>query len=450
MESGPARAALVGLGHRTHVYASFALAHPDRMSIVALADPDGIRLAHAAEKYGIPPERCFEDAATLAASLPVETGVADMAINGTMDSAHHSTTMSLLRAGYDVLLEKPIAGSLAEVVEIDRAAREGGRLVAVCHVLRHAPFYRAIAERVRAGDIGRIVAMSSSEHISDHHTVTGFVRGKWRRRSENPMLLAKCCHDLDLLCWLKPEARPVHVSSMGGSLLFTSENAPEGAGTRCVVDCDIEAECPHSARRIHIEHGLWRFYAWHGLPAYERGGMPSEAEMLASLADDNPYGRCVWTCDNDVVDQQSVLIEFDDGTIASHRMHAGTPMGRRRIHLIGEHGEIEGVMEEGRFTIRNPKPSLGLSFDIERIDDDTFEERIIDVGIEREMHGGGDLRLVADFLRIRSDGEASISTTSIHDSIAGHAIAFAADEAMIAGGVVKIGEDWSCGFLPTG
>jgi len=178
--------------------------------------------------------------------------------------------------------------------------------------------------------------------------------------------------------------------------------------------------------------------------------MPSEAEMLASLADDNPYGRCVWTCDNDVVDQQSVLIEFDDGTIASHRMHAGTPMGRRRIHLIGEHGEIEGVMEEGRFTIRNPKPSLGLSFDIERIDDDTFEERIIDVGIEREMHGGGDLRLVDDFLRIRSDGEASISTTSIHDSIAGHAIAFAADEAMIAGGVVKIGEDWSCGFLPTG
>ena len=420
------------------------------MRIVGLADPDEVRLRHAAEKYGIEAERCFSDADALARGLPAGSGVAEVAINGTMDSQHLATSLPLLAAGYDILLEKPIAKSLDDVLELARLADESGRMVVICHVLRHAPFYRAIAERVLAGDIGRVVSMQSSEHVSDHHMATGFVRGKWRQRAENPMLLAKCCHDLDLLCWLKRGQRPVRVASMGGRLLFTADRAPEGAGQRCLVDCDIESDCRYSARRIHIEHGLWGFYAWHGLPEYEAGGLPSEVRMIESLATDNPYGRCVWHCDNDVVDQQTVIVQFDDGTIASHQMHTGAARPRRHIHLIGEAGEIEGVMEEGTFTIRRASPSIGAGLYTDQTDAATWWDEVVEVGLEGDMHGGGDQRLVDDFLRLRSDGEASISTTALADSIGGHAIAFAADEAMLAGALVCIDDDWGCRFLQTG
>ncbi len=435
---GPVRAVLVGLGHRTHVYASFAKEHPERMKIVGLADPDSTRLEHAAQKYGIPSKRCFNDASELSEKLPAKVGVAEIAINGTMDEQHLDTSRSLLEAGYYILLEKPIATKLEDVLELYRLAEELQRIVVICHVLRYAPFYRTIAEMVQSGAIGRIVSMQSSEHVSDHHMVTAFVRGKWRQRATNPMLLAKCCHDLDLLCWLKSGVQPTRVASMGGRLIFTPEYAPVGSGTRCLTDCEIESDCRYSARRLYIEHGLWQFYTWHGLDDYEQGRLPDESTMLTSLAEDNPYGRCVWRCDNDVVDQQNVIIEFNDGTIASHQMYTNSARGRRSIHLIGEKGEIEGVLEEGKFTLRTPKQSLRSGFNPELIDTNTWQSEIIDVGVKQEMHGGGDLRLVDDFLRIRCGEGASISTTELRDSIAGHAIAFAADEAMLKSVVINI------------
>lgn len=447
--SRPVATVLVGLGHRTHGYASFAKNHPDRMRIVALADPNSTRLTHAAKKYGISDERCFSDAAELAEKFPAREGFAEVAINGTMDAQHLDTSRVLLEGGYDILLEKPIATTLDDVLELNRLAEENKRLVVICHVLRHAPFYRAIAKQVHSGAIGRVMSMQSSEHVSDHHMVTAFVRGKWRQRSTNPMLLAKCCHDLDLLCWLKGDVRPSRVASMGGQLLFTPEHAPPGSGTRCLTDCEIESNCHYSARRLYIEHGLWQFYAWHGLNDYEQGRLPDESTLLTSLETDNPYGRCVWQCDNDVVDQQNVIIEFDDGTIASHQMYTNSARGRRSIHLIGEKGEIEGVLEEGKFTIRKPKPSCGRGFNLESIDTNTWQTEIIGVGVEEEMHGGGDLRLVDDFLRMRSGEDASISTTELRDSIAGHAIAFAADEAMLRGVVMSIDGQWGCRFLQT-
>lgn len=416
------RAVLVGVGHRAVLYGSYALGHPEQMQVVGVADPDEGRRDRVAAMFGVPPARCYRTAAELAA----QPRFADVAINGTMDRQHVPTTLPLLEAGYDVLLEKPVAPTREELLELWATVTRTGRKLMVCHVLRYAPFYAAVRERVLAGEIGEIIQVRTLETVSYHHMAVGFVRGKWNRRDRsNPMLLAKCCHDLDLMCWMKSGHRPVSVASHGGLMCFRPEKAPPGSGTRCLVDCEIEADCAYSARKHYIEQDLWRFYAWEPLEPFEDLTLE---DRLASLRGDNPYGRCVWRCDNDVVDHQSVIVEFEDGCVGSHDMVGAASRPCRKMHLIGTLGEIEGTMEEGAFVVRHPDARAGHE----------YSEVRVDVNVSGHMHGGGDLRLVEDFMAVVRGEPASISTTDLADSLYGHLIAYAADEAMLGRRVVSV------------
>ncbi len=181
-------AVLVGLGHRSVGYATYADSHPDELEIVGIAEPDDVRRARYAERFGVSPENCFVDAESLAAA----PRMADVAINGTMDEIHVETTVPLLEAGYDVLLEKPIAPDEEQLRLLEDAVSRTGRKVVICHVLRYAPFYAAIKERIANGEIGDIMHIHTTENVSYHHMAVAFIRGKWRREETNPMLLAKC------------------------------------------------------------------------------------------------------------------------------------------------------------------------------------------------------------------------------------------------------------------
>ena len=194
---------------------------------------------------------------------------------------------------------------------------------------------------------------------------------------------------------------------------------------RCLVDCQIENNCPYSARKNYIEQGLWRFYAWDVL---EHIADPTEEQKLESLRTNNPFGRCVWHCDNDVVDHQSVIVDFADGCVATHTMVGGASRPCRTIHLVGTQGEIEGNMEEGHFVVRHPDARAGHE----------YVETRVDIDVSGHMHGGGDFRLVKDFVAALRGEPASISLTSIEDSIYGHLIAYAADQAMQGHQVVEI------------
>ncbi|MGC9320425.1 MAG: Gfo/Idh/MocA family protein [Armatimonadota bacterium] len=421
MSTSPVTAVIVGAGHRGVGYSRLSHTKPEMLRITGVAEPDPIRRRRAAEMFDVPPRQCFETAQELARA----PRTADAAINGTMDRDHVPTTLPLLEAGYDVLLEKPICPTRGELMDLLEAVRRTGRRLMIGHVLRYAPFYVAIKERVLAGEIGRIYAIHSSEAVSYHHMAAAFVRGKWRRRETNPMLLAKCCHDLDLMAWFKSGVRPVTVSSVGARTVFCEENAPEGSGTRCLVDCEIERDCPFSARRNYLEQGRWGTYAWEAIEHIEE---PTDEDRERSLREDNPYGRCVYRCDNDVVDHQSVLVQFEDGTTATHDMVTGTPKPGRHIHLWGTEGEIEGFMEDGAFVVRQPDAREGHE----------YSEETVDLSVARDMHGGGDMRLVEDFVRVVRGEKPSISSTNIADSVYGHLIAFAADQAMLEGRVVEI------------
>lgn len=415
-------AVLVGLGHRSVGYASYAESHPDELQIVAVAEPDPIRRERYAKKFAVPDDSCFEDADALASAGKL----ADVAINGTMDEIHVETTIPLLKAGYDVLLEKPIAPSKDELMLLEDVVQSTGRKVVICHVLRYAPFYVAIKERVSRGEIGDILHIHSTENVSYHHMAVAFIRGKWNRRDVNPMLLAKCCHDLDLLCWFKSGIQPKKVASFGGRHFFTDENVPEGASKVC-VDCELERGCEYSALRHHVDNAWWPFYALAGEEGYESGDEVGDEQKTAHVSS-SEYGRCVWHSDNDVVDRQSVIVEFEDGCVATHDMVTNSAKGVRRIQITGTKGEIYGDMIEGKFTISKPGATAGTEALIEEVN----------VDLQGDHHGGGDQRLVADFLSVVKGEGGSISTTSLSDSINSHLIAYAADIAMREERVVTI------------
>ena len=434
-------AIIVGAGHRALTYASYAQQHSDELRIVGVADPIAERHQWVAEKYDLSPDQCYLSAEALAA----RGKVADFIINGTMDHQHVPTALPLLAAGYDMLLEKPFAVSEAEMWQLVRTAEEHRRTVAICHVLRFAPFYTAIGQKVLDGVIGEVINIQAVEHVSYHHTAVGFVRGKWNSKQKcfSPMLMAKCCHDLDLITWMKSGVQPVHVASFGSNFQFRPEKAPIGAGNRCLVDCEIEADCLYSARKHYIDHpDRWTFYVWDALQQEQQSEQTLQKhyteltldEKIAWLQDDNPYGRCVWHCDNDVVDHQSVAIDFADGATATLNMIGGTAKPSRSIHIVGTTGEIQGNLEESRFVIRHIDPRPGHE----------YREEIVDLTIGGDMtgafggHGGGDLRLMADFVRLIRGEAPSIATTTLADSVNGHLIGFRADQAMEERRVVEI------------
>ena len=419
MAKGPITAVIVGAGHRAIIYAKLALQKPELLKIVGVADPDPIRRRKTQELFGFPEENCFADAQSLAA-VPK---LADAVINGTMDQQHVETAIPLLEKGYDMLLEKPFATNEAEMRRLVDCVRKNGNKVMICHVLRYTPFYLSIKERVAKGEIGDIINIQMNEHVSYHHLSTSYVRGKWANSDEchTSMLLAKCCHDIDLMMWMMAETKPVAVCSFGSKFQFKPENAPKQAGTRCLVDCPLVETCRYSAKRLYLDQPeRWAFYIWDKLEGIDN---PTEEDRVNLLKGDSNYGRCIYKCNNNVVDHQSVLVNFASGATGTHNMVGGASKSERRIHLIGTLGEIYGDFEESKFYVSKIHPT--------KTDEKIVEE--VDLHVSGDMvgayggHGGGDERLAEDFVNFLQGGETSLACTSIFDSVAGHLCVYLAD-----------------------
>lgn len=420
MNNNPLKTIIVGGGHRSLTYAELANIESDKMVIVGVADPDENRRNMIAKKFGIPENKCFATAEELAEAPKF----ADAVINGTMDHVHVKTSVPLLKAGYDVLLEKPFSVNEEEARELVEAAEKYGRKVMVCFVLRYAPFYRKIKDIILTGEIGDIINIQTNEYVSYHHMSTSHVRGKWNNseRCHSSMLLAKCCHDLDIMMWLMSETKPEYVSSFGCNKQFVKENAPADSGTRCLVDCPLVDECLYSAKRIYIDHpDRWSFYVWDALEHLDNPTIEDKINLLKT----SPYGICAYKSDNNVVDHQTVSVQFRNGATGTHVMVGGTSYGTRTIHITGTKGVITGDFEKGVFTVSKIDPRPGCE----------HEDTEYDVKVGDDTHGGGDLDLVRDFVDYVRGDEPSVSCTSITDSLAGHLVVFLADKSRENGGI---------------
>ncbi len=432
MPMKPVTAIIVGAGHRAMVYSELALTHPDMLKIVGVADPNPVRRRKAQELYGFGDDMCFEDAAELAS----RGRLADAVINGTMDEQHIETAIPLLECGYDMLLEKPFAVNEQEALLLRDCAKKNNSKVMICHVLRYTPFYYSIKERIAAGEIGDIINIQTTEHVSYHHLSTSYVRGKWANseKCHTTMLLAKCCHDIDLMMWMMSETKPVQVSSFGGKYQFKPENAPENAGTVCMKDCPLVDSCVYSTKRLYIDHpDRWAFYVWDKLEHIDN---PAIEDKIALMKSDSPYARCIYKCDNDVVDHQSVLVNFRSGATGTHNMVGGSATSLRKIHIIGTKGEICGDFESSKYTVKkiNPSPDAhNEECDVEEVDLNIVGDMVGAYG----GHGGGDGRLAADFVKFVRGEEPSLACTSIFDSMIGHMTVYRADASREDGGVPK-------------
>ncbi len=414
----PVTLAIMGAGMRgAHAYGRFALDNPELARVVAIAEPDEQRRRCMSAEHDLADDCVYADWRDLLAAGRLADGL----IVATPDRLHVEPTLAALDAGYDVLLEKPIAPTEEEVEQVARAARASGSSVTVAHVLRYTPFATQLRRLLDEGAIGRLVGVSLHENTGWWHFAHSFVRGNWRRAElASPMLLAKSCHDLDLLRWFAG-APCTSVASVGGLHHFTADNAPAGAPDRCTDGCPVADECPFYAPRLYLEQ-LAEVTGW---PVSAMTDDPSPEGRLRALRE-GPYGRCVYRCDNDVADHQAVLLGFDNGVTATLTVSAFTADNTRTIKLMGTRGEIGGRLDSGDIELRpfTPEPASSSQ-----------------VGAGFGGHSGGDEALMTAFcehLRRRRAGETGASLTSLEESLDSHRMAFAAERARAANSLVRL------------
>ena len=399
MGSGPVSIVAIGAGNRTSKYLEYVKQHPDRVRLVGVVELNDIRRQSVAERFGLEPSQCYADYHDFFRN-PVQ---ADAVMICTPENRHFEPAMLAIEAGCHVLLEKPIAQTLEECQAIGEAARKKGVLVSVCHVLRYHPYFMKVKELVDSGELGHIISINHRTSVGVDRAAHGFVRGIWRsERLSNPMLMSKCCHDIDFLLWLtKTPCRKL--TSFGSLRWFKSKNAPEGSAERC-IDCRVESRCPFSAVDLYQVRRDW--IANFDVPEGKTIDDVIEDQLREGL-----YGRCVYHCDNDVVDHQIVSMEMESEVTINFSMDIFTLKDCRETHISLTEGEIDG--DENRLRVRRFRGAEETVYDFSGLAHQPF-------------HAGADLAIIADFIDAIRTGRRDL-VTSIDRSVESHRICFEAE-----------------------
>ena len=426
---------ILGCGSRGHyTYGVSMFSQKDKFEIVSVCDcnPKQIELAKSA--WGLTDEQCF-----LSDEEFLKEKRSDALVIATQDRDHVKMCIRALELGYDILLEKPISPVEDELYELLKANEKYKRKVVVCHVLRYAPAFLKIKEILDSGTIGKIVCIDWIEQVTYWHQAHSFVRGNWRNDEEtSPMIMQKCCHDLDLLQYYADSSCDT-VYSVGARSFFTSENKPEGAASRC-QDCKYIHDCVYSAERLYIEKWKKDFDWAFDKPdvddyARKQGwpfnvvdlSRPITEESLRKAYQNSQYGRCVFDCDNNVVDNQTVVMQFANGIRANLTMTAFTALPGRKMTFHGTLGEVE--MDEENDYIRISRYGHGTRFlSIKELKSALMEDTF--------GHGGGDYMMVLDFYKVLS-GELNAETT-LTRSVESHLMALAAEQSRKSGQVCLV------------
>ena len=395
----PVSIVAIGAGNRAHKYMEYIGNHPDEARLVGVVELNDIRRNKVADRFGLHPSCCFSDYQDFFSS----SLQADAVMICTPENMHYEPTMKAIDAGYHVLLEKPIAQTLEECIAIGEAAKRKGILVSVCHVLRYHPYFMKIKELVDSGELGHIISINHRTSVGVDRMAHGFVRGIWRKEAHsNPMLMSKCCHDIDFLLWLtKTPCRKL--TSFGSLRWFKAKNAPEGSAERC-IDCRVESRCPFSAIDLYRVRRDW--IANFDVPS----GMTID-DVIEKELREGMYGRCVYCCDNDVVDHQIVSMEMESEVTISFSMDVFTLKDNRETHISLTEGEIDG--DETCLRVRRFRGAEETVYDFSDLAHQPF-------------HAGSDLAIVADFIDAIRAGRQDL-TTSIECSIESHRICFEAE-----------------------
>ncbi|MFX0018827.1 MAG: Gfo/Idh/MocA family protein [Promethearchaeota archaeon] len=461
----PITAVLIGAGRRgLTIYGDFALKNKTKLKFIAVAEPIERRRKKFASLHGILPKRCYETWE----DLFNEERLADVAFICTQDQMHTEPTIMALEKGYDILLEKPMAHTLQDCIKIVKKVEETGRILGVGHILRYSNFFSKVHEIVHKGLLGEIINITHRENVMWYHYAHSYIRGPWANvETSSPMILAKCCHDLDLLYWIV-NSMPKKISSFGSLLHFKPENAPKGAPEYCLDGCPAKRYCLYYAPRIYIDivpitqmmeksknllikllgrlrrkhvnfltyfskivKPLKKLRYYQDFPIYylytgqkEDYSDKAKARILKS----SPYGKCVYHCDNDVVDHQIVNIEFENNVTANLTMHGFSEQEGRTLRIDGTKATLIGEFHVSGETLFFYNHFSGKKKLIYRNK----------MSLESGRADEGDFELLDAFIDTLIHKNKSQPLTSARASLESHLMAFAAEESRLNEKVIDL------------
>lgn len=406
----PLTITIMGGGNRGKTYAEYALKSPDELKVVAIVEPNDINRAYFTSLYQIPENKSFANEADFFA----QEKISDAVFIATPDHCHYSQAMNALRKGYHILLEKPIAQSLEECYDIAALAEEKGLLVGVCHVLRYSKCFQKVKQLIESKKLGEVINIIHFEPIGLERMAHAFIRGQWRKQEETgPIIITKSCHDLDLIQGLVGK-KCKSISSYGALNYFKKENAPEGSTERCINGCKVEQSCPYSAVRIYLKERTWlRNFA---MTEDEK----TNEEIIRKELEEGLYGRCVFHCDNTVIDSQVVSMLFEDNVTANFTMSAFTEKEFRTTRILLTNGEI--FSDEKSITYSNFREGTKKRIQIKEI----------------SKHGGGDYLIIKSFIDACQGNSKELLPSNIEESIEGFKMAIMAEESRIRRQMVEL------------
>ena len=398
-EQRPVSIVAIGAGNRTNKYLEYVRRNPDKARLIGVVELNDLRRQKVAVEFGLDASCCSTDYRDFFRS-PLE---ADAVMICTPENMHFEPAMLAIEAGYHVLLEKPIAQTLEECMAIGEAARRKNVIVSVCHVLRYHPYFIKLKELACSGELGNIISINHCTSVGVDRATHSFVRGLWSREADtNPMLISKCCHDIDFLLWLT-KTRCRKITSFGSLRWFRSKNAPEGSAERC-IDCKVEAQCPFSAVDLYRVRRDW-------ISNFDIPQGKTIDQVIEDELREGKYGRCIYHCDNDVVDHQIVSMEMDSEVTINFSMDLFTLKDHRKTHICLTEGEIDG--NETLLRVRRFRGGAETVYDFSNLSHQPF-------------HAGADLDIVADFIDAIHSEEKYLRT-SIDLSVESHRICFEAE-----------------------
>ena len=414
---------VIGAGNRGTAYTDNMRELPEQVKVVAVAEPIESRRRDIQQKHGIPDERCYNGWETLLS----QPKMADIAIVSTMDRGHFAPAAKAIGLGYHLLLEKPVCPTPEECLQLEALAKKHGVVVVVCHVLRYTSFFGKLRELIDSGAVGEVVSVNHEECVGNVHQSHSFVRGNWGNEERSScMLLQKSCHDMDILQWLL-QKRCTKVQSLGGLYYFNAAHAPKGAPERCIDGCPSGDTCPYNAVRLYLEDHHDAQSEWFRTTC-AREADPTDA-MVEKALRTTQYGKCVFKCDNTVVDHQTVNLEFEGGTTATFTMNAFNK-GGRSFHIMGTKGEIHADLS-GEDT-----PILVYNFETQKTTEHTATGKDGITG----GHGGGDVGILSALYHSVCGDYTGKALSDISVSVANHLIVFAAERSRKEGTVIDFNQ----------
>ena len=407
--------AVIGAGCRgMYAYAPYLLENQHLGNIIAIAEPNEQKRNLFKKMYNIDEKNVFKDWQ----SLLENDKIADAIIIANNDEDHFNPTKIALEKGYNVLLEKPMSNKLDEVIELGNLAKiHSDKVFMVCHVLRYTPFFTELKRIIDSKELGQLVNISHHENIGYWHFAHSYTRGNWRDSNKtSPLILAKSCHDMDLLLWLIGK-KCLNIASFGSLSHMKEENFIEGIMSDRCIDCTIENNCPYSAKKIYLEDNKL-------VASLNAVCTNPTKENLKKAIDDGPYGRCIYKCDNNVVDHMVNILEFEDNVTATFNLSAFTKECTRTTKLMFTHGEI------GANHMKN-------LIDVYKFGENSH--KVIYPKVQKSGHGGGDYGIIKDFISILQNNNGDYKTSALK-SVDSHIMAFAAEYARVNKVVVNMNE----------